>query len=453
MLLVFKDTGDDYIHVTRRFGIVAASQLPIHYLLAVKAWSPIQYITRMSHEELNPYHRLLGRLITLLMICHASLYLNFYVQRGFIGKRIQDSDVLLGLCAISTAIILFTTALARVRTYNYRLFFYIHVTLSISLLPILYLHVAYLRLYIVEAAAVYILLIVQRNISQARIGATINRLNGTDLVSITLPLSTLRHRSYAPGQHIYIAFPTLKDKLRLNPFTIASLPSQDRRIQVVARVLAGTTSMLDRMAQASQPTPLLIEGPYGAAKYFPQLEDYDRVLLVAGGVGATFTLPIYRQLLAQRKGIGRSNNLKFTWVVKKQQDALWGMQGLMLDSENLPDGFELYVTGHEGRGHSTESTVYNDDMEIELQERERLLDGANVIADSKIDAIDKDRTRNGRPDLGRLVDETFTGKSEGNRTAILVCGPLGMGAALRKEVGRWILLGRDVFWHNEEFGW
>ncbi len=45
----------------------------------------------------------------------------------------------------------------------------------------------------------------------------------------------------------------------------------------------------------------------------------------------------------------------------------------------------------------------------------------------------------------------------GIRVAVLVCGPTGMGTALRREVGRWVRRGGpgrwDVFWHDEEFGW
>lgn len=452
LLLILKDTGDDYLHVTKRFGIVAASQLPIHYLLAVKAWSPIQYITRMSHEELNPYHRNLGRIIVILMACHAFLYLNFYVQKGFLGKRIQDRDVILGLCAISSAIILFTTALASIRTYNYRLFFYIHVILSMALLPILYFHVSHIRLFILETAAIYVLLVIQRNACQARVEATISRLQGTNLISIIFPLPTPGSCSYAPGQHVYVTFPTLKDKLRLNPFTVANLPNEDRKILLMARALAGTTSMLDHMARSSQPATLLVEGPYGAATYFPQLADYDSVLLVAGGVGATFTMPIYQQLLKLQIGNGKPNNLRFVWAVRDPQDAVWATQRLRLDSGNLPDEFELYVTGHRDRGHSTRSVVDNDTMEIELQERETLLADASETADGTHENIGKDNMRSGRPDLGRLVDQTFTQKG-GDKIAVLVCGPQGMGTALRKEVGRWILSGRDVFWHSEEFGW
>ena len=447
LLLVVKDTGDDYLHVTRRFGIVAASQLPIHYLLAAKAWSPIQYLTRMSHEELNPYHRLLGRIIVLLFACHAILYLNFYVQKGLLSKRIREWDVILGLIAISIASILFTTALARIRNYSYRLFFYMHVILSISLLPILYLHVSHLRLYILETAAVFALLIIQRNISQATAPATISLLAGTNLLSITIPLTKpLRSKSFTAGQHIYIGFPSLLQKLRINPFTIANNPCKDSSttIQLFARSLNGTTNIFKTFSSKFQPTPLILEGPYGSAKYFPDFtQTYDRILLVAGGVGATFTLPLFCHL---RDVGGEYPEAKLVWTVRDLEDATWGVEMLQERYGDRLEGVELYVTGREGpavRGVGWNGEM-DDEEGMELQERsEQSMGGENARMGAK----------RGRPDLRAIVDGMFESGDVSDRVAVLVCGPRGMGASLRKEVGRWIAKGRDVFWHKEEFGW
>ncbi|KAL8877139.1 MAG: hypothetical protein Q9198_004794, partial [Flavoplaca austrocitrina] len=112
-VLAVRDTGDDYLHLTKRFGIIGASQLPLHYLLALKSsWSPITYLTRLSHEELNPYHRALGRIILLFVSLHASFYLNFFIQKSLLTKRIRDPDVILGLLAITTFLTVGTTALA-----------------------------------------------------------------------------------------------------------------------------------------------------------------------------------------------------------------------------------------------------------------------------------------------------------------------------------------------------
>ena len=410
----------------------------------------------MSHEELNPYHRLLGRVIITFFSLHASMYLNFYVQKGLLLKRIQDWDVILGLAAISTALLLGTTALAKIRDWNYRVFFYSHVILSISLLPTLYLHVSHLRIYILEAGLIYVLLILQRNFSQASANSTITQLPHTNLLSITIPLTkSLSSKTYKSGQHIYLGFPSLPQKLRINPFSIANpSPNSDRKIHLVARKLNGTTSLLADLATNSDSktppsrssTPLFIEGPYGSAAHFPDLANFDRALFVAGGVGATFTLPLFIDLMQRQRKGENIPSTKFVWTVRERADAVWGLQMLReyLGENSLP-GVELYVTG---AGHRSSGARHDDGEEIELQERQHLMSGVD-----ESDAINSVATMNGRPNLRALVDQIFT-ISANEKVAVLVCGPRGMGKGVRREVGRWVLgKGRDVFWHGEEFGW
>ena len=198
--------------------------------------------------------------------------------------------------------------------------------------------------------------------------------------------------------------------------------------------------MLADLVKDPQPVPLLVEGPYGSAKYFPDLaSNYDRVLLVAGGVGATFTLPIYRDLLSKGKG----SIVKFVWSVKREADAQWGVEALKEQCEGrLPEGFELYVSR---KATSIDSRRGKEDDSIELQEREGLL---------AEEASLEETVRKGRPDIPAIVDEVFALSRGGEeRVAVLVCGPSCLGASVRKEVGRWVVKGRDVFWHAEEFGW
>lgn len=56
-----------------------------------------------------------------------------------------------------------------------------------------------------------------------------------------------------------------------------------------------------------------------------------------------------------------------------------------------------------------------------------------------------------RPDLGKIVDEVFRFGNE-ETVAVLVCGPKKMSRELRKYVGKWVNIGREVFWHDESFG-
>lgn len=375
------------------------------------------------------------------------MYLNFYVRKGLLLKRIRDWDVMLGLTAITIALLIGTSALAKIRTWNYRLFFYLHVVLSLSLLPILYLHVSHLRLYILEAGALYVLLIVQRNTSQASADATIERLPDTNLLSITIPpTKTLSSKTYTPGQHIYLGFPSLPQKLRINPFSIANPhPTSDKKIHLIARTLSGTTAMLSDLAKHPQPIPLLVEGPYGSARHFPDLAAYDRVLFVAGGVGATFTLPVYIDLLQRAETGEHTPPVRFIWTVRDAHDAQWGIDQLRGQLGKLPD-MELHVSRTEiERQYGTRR---QDDVQaIELQQREQFQHQIK-----NFDANLVDVAKEGRPEMKTVVDEIF-GVDANDRVAVLVCGPKGMGKNVRTEVGRWVKRGRDVFWHGEEFGW
>lgn len=470
MHILISSFPTDYLHLTKRFGIIAASQLPLHYLLAAKSWSPIQYLTRMSHEELNPYHRFLGRILIAFFSMHALLYLNFYIQSSLLAKRIRDRDVILGLLAITTLLILGTTALSKIRNYSYRVFFILHVVLSISLLPILYFHVTHLRIYILESAAVYVLLMLQRNISSTLTLATISQLPSSSLLSISLQSKApAKLPESIPGQHIYLSFPPSADaplnKLRLNPFTIANLPNKDGNMRLIIRPLSGTTNLLSALAETDarrQPTPIIVEGPYGSAPYWPDLlKFHDRILLVAGGVGATFTLPIYRSLLQNvgRESPALRSRIRSIWSVRRIANASWGLQYLQEDGIEAPlGGFEVFVSRpFESSGETTEDS-------IELGERGQLLEGAEGVEsgesrnDENNPIFNNVKIHQGRPNLKHIVDDVFMNidkKSENGKlkVAVLVCGPTEMGRNLRKEVGRWTKKGIDVFWHNEEFSW
>ena len=460
LVLVFRDTGDDYLHLTKRFGIVAASQLPLHYVLAAKSWSPVQYLTRMSHEELNPYHRLLGRMLIAFFFVHAAMYLNFYIQMNLLLKRIQDRDVILGLTAITSFIVIGTTALAKIRTWNYRLFFYLHVILSASLLPILFFHVSHIRRYIIESAAIYLILILQRNVSQTTAEATVELIPSTNLLSISIPLTkSLSSKTYTQGQHIYLGFPSLPQKLRINPFSIANRdPHGDKKIELVARVLSGTTTILADHAVKQKTTSLTLEGPYGSTNHFPDLASYDRVLFVAGGVGATFTLPLYLDLLHRDASGEKVPSMRFVWSVRQSADAGWGIKRLLEACGTLPVSFSAYTTQSDLRGRNLEpsarrtqdiSAAETSDS-IELQERDRLLSDSS--SPEGVASRSAKEMQNGRPDFRAVVDEVFS-HDGGERVAVLVCGPSGMGTSVRREVRRWVWRGRDVFWHGEEFGW
>lgn len=392
-----------------------------------------------------------------------------------------------------------TTALQKVREKNYYFFFVAHVILSISVLPVLWFHVSHLRVYIAESGVVYLLLILQRNITQTSVLATVSPVPGTkNLISIkaTVPASSSlskRLRKSKPGQHIYLALATrvspLQDKFRINPFTIASnpfsssYPHEGGKLNLIIRSLSGTTA---RLARFHEETNLMIEGPYGAAATsFPDFltGGFASVLLVAGGVGATFTVPIYADLASRIAGSHPAPDhdkvkVRHVWAVRSLADTSWAA------AESVR-GCEIYVTAGSGSGSGdrrepsrNRSREQQEEQEqepepfivkapdeeeggeaIELQEQARLLSESEAAGDqggrgAAADTVPQRVLRNGRPDFRTIVAEVFAGSGGGNKkVAVLVCGPKAMSKSLRREVAVWVRKGREVWWHEEGFGW
>lgn len=417
----------DYFHVTKRFGIIAASQFPLHYALIMKhRLSPLGLLFRASHEQLNPFHRALGRVIFLLLSLHAGFYLTFFIRAGLLTAKFSQTIPLLGLLAFSLLNLLGATSLDPLRAWNYRLFFIVHMTVGITIIPLLFFHAAPLRPYILEALPLFLIDILLRRRAMIVAPTHIVAIPHTNLLRLTIPLPASSAPAFAlPGQHIYLSIPAasrpagaLINEFCFNPYTISSVTVSPPSLTLITRVLHGPTSTaLHRLAALTKANPpLQIDGPYGSSAHFPDLAHAsDRILLLAGGVGATSILPIYRGIRAAIAAAGENpNKARMLWMVRSAAETSWA-------GEIADEGVEVYVTGS----------------------------GADVAQDGVELA---DLGGGGRPDLTRVVDETFR-LGAGERVAVLVCGPRGMGREVRRAVGKWVGRGREVWWHEEGFGW
>lgn len=468
----------DYLHLTKRFGTVASSQLPFQYLLAFKSpYSPLQILTRSSHETLNNLHQHLGRITTLLLYIHAAFYINFYVISNLLAAKIQEAYVICGIVGVVAFTAVGTTALSPIRKLSYRLFYIMHVTLATALLPVLYFHVSHIRIYLYETAMVYAISAVLRTINTQSLPGSIRLVPDTALIEITIPFPKASSRAqvssgWQPGQHAYVSLaghPFLRT-FKSNPFTVASIPAVDGNLRFIAKVLDGNTAKLARSANDRKVTKmsqtLSVEGPYGVATHADRLLGYDRILLIAGGVGATFIVPIYRQLLADlspSKGSYRRQRVSFVWAARSKADVTWALPTEVKEREGFVERLEVYLTSSMASDVATPSgsfTIGVDDEDdkagygepedgIELEEQKTLLSGE---ADGTVAATASDELpiRAGRPNVTRLIDQTFShGGAE--RVAVVVCGPRSLGGAVRKEVGRFVSKGREVWFWEESF--
>ncbi|KAF1986723.1 hypothetical protein K402DRAFT_463260 [Aulographum hederae CBS 113979] len=486
LFLCMNQTGNDYLHLTKRFGILGGSQLPLHYLLALKTpYSPVQILTRLSHEQLNVAHQILGRIIHTYFVLHGLFYLNFFFWSSLLSKRLFEADVIFGILASIAFAAVGTTAFRFLRRKNYRVFYATHVLLATVVLPLLYFHVHHIRLYVWETLAVYILHSILRILNSKTYEASLSILPGTNLIHISIPLSTKeRRKTWQAGEHLYLTLPSAHlatssnsvlihkfsraIRMRTNPFTIASLPRKDGNLQLVARTLAGNTSQLAAVAQSlsnkesgaaedlslSSRVSLTLEGPYGAASRLPSFAGFESILFVAGGVGATFAVPVWRNVMdaLDEEVLGAGVRIRFIWAVRRLAETRWVGLGAddAAEEQERRKGVEVFVTGGAGLGSDVDPGAGGGES-LEMEEREGLMSGE---AEGESSAASKAGMmftgQRGRPNLAEVVTETFSGSS--GSVAVIVCGPQEMTEALRREVGKWVMSGRDVYWHAEAFG-
>jgi hypothetical protein len=426
-------------------------------------YSPLQLATRLSHEQLKAPHNILGRIIFLLFTLHSILYLNFFIQSGLLGKRIKDRDVICGIVSIALFATISTTALGRLRRWNYRIFFVYHVVIANILVIPLYLHVKHVRIFVWEVVFVNALHLAFQEQRRKTYLGTIKLLPGTNLVQMCIPLTDIHSAlSWQPGQHVYLSLPTgslysssIKDqfalRLRTNPFTVASIPAKDKKLLLVARTLNGNTKQLASLARSLSSNgqlssiPLAIEGPYGASNRLPDFSTFDKVLFVGGGVGATFLIPIWRSI--------NHPGIRFIWAVQKLADARWAFP-IAIEEENAASDseagseshntnvVEIFVTRDSG------STLHTSEQEdgIELEEADQLLSPEEETNESLEGMV----VTMGRPRISAIVDEEF---SKGTRVAVVGCGPKRLTKNLSESVEQWVKQGHEVFYHEETFSW
>ncbi|KAM3462887.1 hypothetical protein MY5147_006999 [Beauveria neobassiana] len=470
LLLCFLETGKDYFHLTKRFGIIALSQMPIQYLLSLKAMNPFAWALASSHEEVNHYHRILGRISYCLVLVHLVLYNVYYIMASKWVARIFAPDIFCGVLASLLFNAIVITAMRRIREVAYRVFFITHLAGAFFAPTLLIFHARSARWYAIECCVIFLFDFAVRKRYCTVALATIEAIPCTTLVKVTAPLPP-GHLDYfrgAPGSHVYVSLPTEGRKESVpasqsalfdysyNPYSVASLIEDADAIGFVVRARRGAMSRVLTAYAAATPTAespedakvrLSIEGPYGAMahKYCALLTSgASRVLFVAGGVGATFILPIFQAVQAELP-LAR---LQMIWAIRAAGDATWAVPASAGSKTVLNDErIQLYLTGD---GAATPDPDGGDEgaSAVELQSLPPLRSAFGRRA--RMGKANQKNRR--RPNFEKIVDEAFKLSGQGV-VAIVVCGPKEMADEVRRCVRPWVMKGRKVWYHNESFEW
>ncbi|KAK0724425.1 ferric reductase NAD binding domain-containing protein [Lasiosphaeris hirsuta] len=482
------ETGHDYFLLTKKFGIIGTSQLPLQYLLASKRVNPVAFAFRVSHEEINRWHRALGWICYFLILLHGAFYLNYYIQVGGLTAALFRPVPALGVLGLLGMTLLSTTTLGVLRRYSYRIFYLTHLVVALSLPVVIWFHVPHGRVYMAESFLVLLVDISVRRFASVKCPATIETAPNANIISvkITLPPAKISQFASHPASYLYLSIPSRSHPgrhclsspnpllaLTENPFTVAAVNEEARELTLIARRMKGPmTKTLTKLASLHAPDSprsgtLGIDGPYGAAVYFPQWATFDTVLLIAGGVGATFVVPLYQQIL--REVPAATTRVEFVWAVGDvSETACMWPRSTSAEGTTVSDGSDerkirLFITGSKKEDSSSTSSSSrvsqeleglledDDDLEMTQLDLEKSGDSSRLlVADRNIKTGVEEQY--GRPDLQKIVDGVFS-QSRYHRVAVVVCGPPQMARDVRMAMGDWVRKGRDVWFHSEGFGW
>lgn len=276
--------------------------------------TPLAILTSYSYERLNPLHQIAGYTTIVYMILHSSIYSATFIKKGLwsiLHENIVTAGIVLGFAMFASGV----EALV-LRRLQYELFYIIHIIMFIMMVVTLAFHLPELNsqhagIVACIAAGIWVL---DRLIRFVRLffnginnEATVYPLpNGGTRILLRKPL----HRA-VPGSHCFVWLPKVR-LLETHPFTIvANSPAE-----LIVNSYSGFTRDLHKYATRNPGASMQVslEGPYGT---FPNPTNYDRVVLIAGGSGASFTFGLASNML---QGMGETSDkqIDFIWAVKHQ---------------------------------------------------------------------------------------------------------------------------------------
>lgn len=221
------------------------------------------------------------------------------------------------------------------------------------------------------------------------------------------------------GQYLYLNIPEISS-IEWHPFTISSAPSDGKVTCDIKMAPGGTDTftgklhMLASTTSNSTAVQVNIDGPYG--EWFDHTK-FDKVLLLAGGIGVTPTHSIFRQLRHEIL-YGSCQLSEVHWV--------WCVQTLADLEPCLHTIREVAADSIEGR---LKVSIYVDNEK--LQPGEANINGMPVTE--------------GRAPVPALVSD-LAESSKGLRPHVFVCGPPGLAAGADLAC-----LKHNVSFHKEVF--
>ncbi|KAJ3995058.1 iron reductase [Lentinula boryana] len=354
---------------SNRAGFLALAQLPVVFLFATKN-SIVSLLLGPGHgyEKLNYIHRWSGRCLFLGAVVHGSLWIRNHLQYNIqiIGAQKETS----GVAALGVLCGIVLTSLRPVRKWFWDFFWIVHVLGFVAFFITICYHTIYAIPWIFPPLAFYTADMLMRMLRV--------RIKDATLTAVDPNMTLIRVQdcdtNWIAGQHVRLRVFFSGRVFESHPLTIMNAPSNvtclassssaesGRGIILGARVTGDWTRALNnyadtegKAAQAQNalwvaekkkaisnddyssisdqstllpevPVQVMLDGPYGGCSL--DLGQYETVLLIAGGSGATFTIGVLDDIVGRCARLGRPNNertrrIEFVWCLRSYGGISW----------------------------------------------------------------------------------------------------------------------------------
>ncbi|KEP47602.1 putative ferric reductase transmembrane component [Rhizoctonia solani 123E] len=341
---------------SNRAGFMALSLLTPTFLFASKN-SPAALLLGKGYEKLNWVHRWSGRLLFLMATTHGSLWINNRLRNGQgsllrTGMKEKEGQAAYGLLCMIVLL-----SLRPVRVYAYQFFYVSHVLGYVAFFIMICYHTPYAEPWIYPPIAFWgldlLLRLVRFRIKDAYATAVDQQMTIIRIPDI--------QGGWLAGQHVRLRVFFNGRPFESHPLTIlnadsaTSALSSSTGITLGVRAVGDWSRALNQLAKdqgADSRMVVMVDGPYGGLTF--DLGDFESVLLVAGGSGATFTVGVLDDIVGRVVRHGRSKGektrvVKFVWFVRSYGCISWFAPMLAQLAEvchgtSLAISFHFFVT-------------------------------------------------------------------------------------------------------------
>ncbi|EJT45042.1 ferric-chelate reductase [Trichosporon asahii var. asahii CBS 2479] len=435
-------------YVADRTGIMSFYNMVLLWLLAGRN-DIILWLTGWSYPSLNLFHRWTARVAVVQGLVHSAGYA--YLKWGKFWPMMRERYWWSGVYGMLAMGALIPLSILPFRRYAYEAFLLLHIGLSAAFLALMCIHTDMFGYdpFVWLCVGIWLFDRVLRLLRVVVLSyRTLGARNAVGVVTaiepglMRLSVDTSVPITPRPGDYYFLYSPHSLTPWENHPFTLASWEKRRDRttLHFLIAPQAGWTWRLRRRIEAAtlkggESAPLvtapearlrvLLEGPYGTRD---PIDEYDHILLLAGGSGIAAILPYVYCLGQSSDGKAKKRRISVVWTVRNAAYAADVFSNELAPERTSHISLDLYLTQEE----PASARAFLAGLEVTLDSGYGAVNPSEVGDRERRDVV----FSKGRPPIRELLAaqiEALSG-TEGSRLAVLACGPGAMMDDLRADI-------------------